>query len=332
MKSEFIETFKVQNVLYGVYLMDNKDNDEIENFFLMFHSCFGIREDLDKTWFNWFYNANPAGVCKNYILLDVSKNIYVGAYGFAKIRYVLNGIRKLGGLGINAMILKEYGRRGLFSRLMDIGLEKENYNKDRLAFSFPHWANIGSVKGHYKSGWSDLDRNHFYYKDKTSISIKSIDCVREVSNTAIIDFNLFKKGKMFYFDKTNDWLTWRFTNRPNRKYIILGNYESDNYINGYMVLVFYRSKNNVTRCQIVDYGIKNANILRNLLIKAENIAVKGNADVLDIMLSDHSDDLDVFLNNRFKKSDEFYHLLVFPNHNLSSRKNINALLGDFDAA
>ena len=331
MKREIFETFYIENTQYGVFKMDNKDNKEVENFLSMFYSCFGFRECIDTVWFNWFYNTNPVGECNNYILLDLNKNIFVGSYGFAKINYVLDGEMRLGGLGVNGMVLKDYGRKGLYSRLINIGLEKENY-QDRFAFSFPHGTNTGSVKCHYNSNWSDLDRIHFYSEDKTNFSIKFIDNVKEIKNTAIIDFNSFNKEKRFYFNKSNDWLTWRFVNRPYKKYTIIGNYESDNYISGYVVLGFYRSKNNITRCQIIDYGIQNANILKNLLIKAENIAVESNVDILDLIISDHSDDLTVFLNKQFKKSEEFYYLLVFPNHKSSKTKYINALLGDFDVA
>lgn len=334
MKSEIFETFSAQNTRYGVRIMDNNNREDLENFFLIFYDCFGFRKHLDKTWYHWYYNANPTGVCNNYILIELDKNIFVGAYGFAKTEYVLNGEKISGGLGINGMIIKNYRKKGLYSKLMDIGLKKENYEKN-LAFSFPHGANINSIKGHYNNNWSILNKTYFYFKNKASFSIINTDNVKEIdylNDLTKINFDLFNIGKQFYFYKSKDWLSWRFINHPHKNYIIIGHYDSDDIINGYMVLGFYQAKNNIIRCQIIDYGIKNMDILKNLLIKAENVALENNADLLDLIISDHSDDLNVFLNSQFKKSEEFYELLIFPKHNLSNNLNINVLLGDFDVA
>ena len=333
MKSKIFTTFNLQNVRFGVYIMNNHDESEVKKFLSMFYKCFGFRKYLDKTWFHWFYNTNPSGVCSNYILLDLDKNIFIGAYGFSKTEYVLYGEKKSGILGINGMIIKEYGRKGLYSRLMDIALERENL-KNKLAFSFPHGANIGSIKGHYKSNWSDLDNLNFYFKNKTNLSKKHIDRVRKISNLnnlEIINFNSFNKDKNFYFSKSIEWLNWRFINRPHKNYIFIGYYDSDNILNSYMVLGFYHSKKNIIRCQIVDYGIKNKDILNNLLIKAESIALENNADFLDLIISDYSEDLNVFLKKQYNKSEEFYKLLIFPKYNLLNNLKINALLGYFDA-
>lgn len=321
---EFIHQFKNANTHYGIRLMNN-NSDDIDLFFELFYDCFGIRSHLDRVWFDWYYNKNPLGQCNNYLLFDLEKNKLIGAYGFAKIGYSLNFKKKIGVLGINGFIHKEYTKKGLYAELINFGLANET--KDNLAFSFPHGNNIGSIKGHLKSNWSLFEDLHFFEKILTNEKIekhKSIELIPE--DFSSINFNFFDNSR-FSFIKNKSFLKWRYTERPHRDYTIFG-YRNEGEILGYMILGKYVNKDNTIRTQIVDFNAINTKIFDTLLLGAEHYAQINESEKLDLIIGLKSKYIKSVEGNNYKNSGEFYRLMIYPDIN---EPISNALLGDFDA-
>lgn len=320
--NNYLETFTVDNLIFGVKLMDNENEEEIKTFFTLFNECFGERAHLDKEWYNWYYSSNPKGECNNYLLFDVNNAILVGAYGFAKIQYTINSKVITGVLGVNGMISQNYGRRGLFSKLMTIGLKYEaNTN---LAFSFPHGFNLSSVKGHINCGWSLNENFHFYELiSKTPIAKNKKIKILTIDDLSKIEFGLFNKESNFYFNRDKDFIKWRFFERPSKEYIIVGNFVSDQLINGYMILGRYLNKDQKIITQIVDYRVENAEVLENL-IKTALV----NGAIINLLISEVSEHLRIFKKIGFEKKEECYKLMTYPDNNDTMR--FEGLLGDFD--
>lgn len=320
--NNYLEMFTVDNSIFGVKLMDNKNEEEIKTFFTLFNECFGERPHLDKDWYNWYYCSNPKGECNNYLLFDVNNAVLVGAYGFAKIQYSINLKSNIGVLGVNGMISKNYGRRGLFSKLMTIGLNYET--NTNLAFSFPHGFNLSSVKGHLNCGWSLNENLHFYELISKNTIVKTNKIkILTIDDLSKIEFGLFNKKSDFYFNRDKDFIRWRFFERPSKEYIVLGNFVSEQLINGYIILGKYLNKNQKIITQIVDYRVENAEVLEQL-IKTALV----NGDVTNLMISELSENLTIFKKMGFEKKEECYKLMIYPDK--IDNMYIEGLLGDFD--
>lgn len=321
----YLETFSIENTSFGVKKMNHKSKDEIDAFFTLFNHCFGKRLHLSKRWYEWYYCQNPTGECNNYLLFDIDNPALVGAYGFAKIQYMHNSEIKLGALGVNAMVSKEYGRKGLFVRLMQIALSYET--GPNIAFSFPHGNNIGSEKGHLKAGWSLQENLHFYEMISKNHCNVIADTVKEIEkkNLNKIKFELFNKNSDFHFNRNEEFIKWRFFDRPSKEYVVLGNFVTEECINGYLIIGTYVNKHNgeVIK-QIVDYRVEYSEVLIPLISKA--FILEG--DVFNIMISDHSNDLTVLKNMGFKRTEDHYKLMAFPDD--KKTMFFNGLLGDFD--
>ncbi|MFV8372656.1 hypothetical protein [Flavobacterium sp. LB2P6] len=318
----YLETFTVDDTIFGVKLMDNKNEEEVKIFFTLFNECFGERPYLDKEWYNWYYCSNPKGECNNYLLFDINNALLVGAYGFAKIQYTIKSKSNIGVLGVNGMISNKYGRRGLFSKLMTIGLNYET--NSNLAFSFPHGFNLSSVKGHVNCGWSLNENLHFYEltSKKTNTKNEKIK-ILTIDDLSKIEFGLFNKESDFYFNRDIDFIKWRFFGRPSKQYIVLGNFVSDQVINGYIILGKYLNKDQKIITQIVDYRVENSEVLEDLIKKT---LVYG--AIINLLISEVSVNLPIFKKTGFNKKEECYKLMTYPDHN--DTLDLGGVLGDFD--
>ena len=320
----YLETFSVDGVSFGVRLMDNNNENEINTFFKLFNECFGQRPHLDKSWYNWYYCNNPNGVCNNYLLFDVDKDTLIGAYGFAKVECAIQAKKEIGVLGVNGMISKDYGKKGLFAKLMSIGLKYETANN--LGFSFPNGFNQASIKGHFNCGWTLFEDLHFYEHSSTVLPIIG-NVVKELfeSDLMKIKTELFNQDSKFYFNRSVEFLKWRFFDRPHKDYVIIGNFVSDEEINGYMIIGTYVNKNQEIISQIVDYRVGNNAVLEMLI----NEAIIRKINLINLIISDLSNDLSIFEKMGFNRVDECYKLLIYPN--ITGSLLSGGLLGDFDA-
>jgi len=57
-----LRTLTKNNKEYTVRPLDNKDPKDVDSYFDLYHEAFGVRQHLDKTWFN---NLNPLGKYNN---------------------------------------------------------------------------------------------------------------------------------------------------------------------------------------------------------------------------------------------------------------------------
>ncbi len=170
-----------------------------------------------------------------------------------------------------------------------------------------------------------MDSNKFKNNVKINNSVKRINS----NDLNKINYNLFNKNSSFSFRKDNDFIKWRYINRPHKEYVMVGNFSFEDEINGYMILGKYKTKTGKIRCQIVDFRVEKLSILNQLINMAEIIAQEIGAELIDLIISEKSNELKEFKNLDYNKTNEFYKLMVFPNtiNNFTS----NALLGDFDA-
>lgn len=329
-KYNFLEVIERNNIKFGIYLMDNALDNEVELFFKSFYSSFGFRPQFDRKWFDWFYRDNPLGSCNNYILIDLALNKWIGGFGFAKVNYIFQGQLKNGGLGINGFINSGYEGMGLYTDLIKCGLKNESYVKN-FAFSYPHRQNIASQKGHFKSGWKDFVRMSFLEID---LKKNEINLSREMGiyeNTDLFkkfDFTKLMHNNEFSFSRTYEHLNWRFFNRPDKKYTLLA-IETGIYY-GYMILGYYKMTNGFIRCHIADYQYSHQSVLITLIERARYIAKEKECRKLDVLINMASEAVQVFTNKKFMPRNEGYNLMIYSDVQMELPLACHLTYGDFD--
>lgn len=320
--------FENNNNIFIIKLMDNNDAHSATAYMTLFNDCFGTREHLDIDWYYWFFTKNPLGNCNNYVLYEKNKNEMVGAFAFSPLEYCYNQNKIIGKLAVNGMINKNYTKRGLYSILIQEISKSEN-RKHKLLFSFPHGDNKPSSKGHLNANWNFNQRCYFY--SKKNMKLNKVDeelLSQSVESLQELDFTKFNIGKEFYFCRNYEWINWRYSQRPKKKYYYLISRDENGSIYGYMILGIFENRL-ARRCQIVDFLSLDDYSFNDLLKLSENVALKEKCSILDIMISEFAHETQILTNYGFMKTNEYYELLIYGNTVTSMI--INPLLGDFDA-
>lgn len=329
MRQELIRTFKKASHEYGIFLMDNKSREQQLLFLESFYKSFGLKNWLDQKWFDWFYVKNPLGQCNCYILLDLTSNLWIGGFGFAKKGYSERGVTKNGGLAVNGFINPGHEGLGLYTELISTGLAEEHYF-DTGAFSFPYSKNIASIKGHLKSGFRHSIKLSF-------LELKLASQVRDdsgvlhycdLSQLAEFEFDSATALSEINFNRTHRDLLWRYAERPDRQYQYLGIRSGGEY--GYMILGQYRNSNGEKRCEIADYRHSSQEILQRLVRKAKFVAVNHKYDYLDVLVNPDSSCAGMFQIEHLKPRGDGYDLLTFRETPFDLPNNMEINYGDFD--
>lgn len=326
---ELSKNFIYDSKEYCLYLMNNESLIEQELFLESFYKSFGFRKQLDIKWLNWFYNNNPLGLCNNYILIDIEKVSWIGGFGYSKVAYLMNGIKGIGGLGINGFINPEYEGKGLYTKLISLSLEADNPNNE-IYFSFPHKNNLPSIKGHLKSGWKNFISLTFLEIniEVNKLIFSDAICVEQPENLKYLDFELFNDNSSLSFIRNFDFLYWRFITRPNKTYKYLQIKIGMDI--GYMVLGFYEKLDGTKRCQIIDYRTTSELCLSQLIYKAYEVAILNKCMILDVLINPASVTCELYLSLGFIPRNEGYELLTFSKLPVKLQNEMLITYGDFD--
>lgn len=322
---ELISTLQNNNENFDVFIMDNKNKCERQEFFECFYSSFGPRFSLNENWFDWYYLKNPYGICDNYLLLNKKMKI-IGAFGYAKNMFYLSNILHKGILGINGFINPNYAGRGLYTDLMINSLTHLRSMFD-YGFSFPHGKNIGSIKGHIKSDWKLFKKAVFlkYPVNNSQKNIKpSIIIQKEI--TELFDYE-FKKNQYSFFYKTFDWIKWRFHERPDKKYGAITISNETNFNSGYLIYTFYTDSSG-KRCQVADYEYYSKYDFSKLLDYIIDFAISSNCISVEFLVNEEHEDTQILLEKGFLISEEHY--LMFTYGNIQIPTDIKIEYGCFD--
>lgn len=329
MTPDLIYRFEIQGHAYGILLMDNHSHLQQSLFLTSFYKSFGFRPQFDLTWFKWFYLENPLGQCNNYVLIDVDSNNWIGGFGFAKKAYLHNGVKIVGGLGVNGFINPGYEGQGLYTTLISVGLFQEHF-RQRAAFSFPFSGNFASIKGHLNSGWqSSIDL--CFLESKTNLQI--IDdpltlCKDNFKRVKEIDLGKMTQVSSLYFSRTHDELEWRYVKRPDKQYkYVTINSGPDR---GYMILGDYVNKNGSKRCEIADYRYNSLEAMERLIRKARIVAAQNSYDAVDVLVNPKSICHKIFSREGFHERGDGYTLLTYSTEAFTIPDQITLNYGDFD--
>lgn len=322
---KLISTFINCNEHFDVFIMDNTRKLERKEFFECFYSSFGPRYNFDENWFDWYYLNNPFGICDNYLLIN-EKKILVGAFGYAKIVVQSSNKIKEGTLGINGFINPNFAGRGLYTDLMSSSLNNVK-SRYEVGCSFPHGNNIGSIKGHIKSGWEHTKNATFFKRKINGVENKAKTSNSSQSNILnLVDFEFSKKKSAFFY-KTFDWIKWRFFDRPDKKYEAITINNGTDLISGYLIYTIY-SDSTGKRCQVADYDYHTILDFQKVLNVLINLAGVNNYSSVEFLVNEDHEDSPILSENGFKPSQEHYQMFTYGNIEFPLNSKIE--YGSFD--
>lgn len=313
------------NENFEIFIMENRNIIERKKFFECFYSSFGPRYNFDENWFDWYYLNNPFGICDNYLLIN-EENIVVGAFGYAKILFLSSNNIKEGTLGINGFINPNYAGRGLYTDLMTFSLNNI-MTRYEVGFSFPHGNNIGSIKGHIKSGWRHTENARFFKHEINNLGNHTKSSNSSQSNILnLVDFE-FNRKKSDFFHKTFDWIKWRFYERPDKKYLTITVSDGISLISGYLIYTIY-SDSTGKRCQVADYEYHSIIDFQKLLNALINLANINNYLSVEFLVNEEHEDSIIIMENGFKSCNEHYQMFTYGN--IEFPLNFKIEYGSFD--
>lgn len=290
--------------------MDNYAHEDINVFFESYYHSFGQRPYLDDEWFHWFYTMNPAGLCKQYILVDLLKSKWIGGFGFAPNNFVVNDVTYKGVLTVNGFINPGYENQGLYTSMIRSCLDEEK-KSGIVIFGFPNRRNIPSQRGFQKNSFTNHGNMSFLemVPCEKSLEIKEVNTSDRAERFQNLDYQRLLRGSNFNFYRSYEYFRWRFETRPHKKYLYLSLFSKKTM--GYMILGFYNSSVGKKHCQIVDFGWDDKNCFVPLLNKAQRMALNESCDILDILVMDDSETEKLCLENNMIKREDGYDMFYY---------------------
>ena len=234
----------------------------------LFAASYGGRTMTNDHW-RWRFLDNPAGQAA--IELAWQGGELVGHYAVVPVVLAVRGREMLTGLSVTAMIHPRFRRRGLFPFLAKrayAGLARDGCV---AVWGFP---NPNSHRGHVRElGWKDLREIPILQLElvKLPLAFHVSSNVVELRRFDERFDDFWRNVQSLYpllVRRNREYLTWRFTRRPDRDCRILG-FIRDNELLGYAVFMSYLDEH----CQIVDILTVNDNSVgRQLVVGVASMA------------------------------------------------------------
>jgi hypothetical protein len=280
-----------------------------------------FHKDKDRNTLEWKYLRNPHGRSHVWVATDPQGEI-VGSLAFVPRKMVIQGGEYITLLASDGMVFKEWQRRGIFVRLLNIMFEKSWAMEAPLAIAF---SGRRSVKGLIRTDWDEVGlvqelvlplRGTFLFK----AIIRRLAFLRgpagalgdlllrqgrlkgflkrtmtsEVKAVERFDDALARAGmealalREVYLVKDRDWLNWRFVDNPTKRHRSFGAYRNGKAA-GYMVM---ETGNN--RSYIVELLASDEEVRRDLLAQAVREGHSQGGEMLQSMALE-GDGIDRFL-------------------------------------
>lgn len=250
------------------FLIRLATKEDISDVLCLMRACFGERESINRTWYEWFNFTCPTGFNRNYVAIDKATGRLAGGYGLLPIKVKVNGLLVDGWWCTNVMTHPEYQQRGLFTQMGRYCLSAEESFRSRLSLGVP---NQNAYPGHMRVGWKMVSDLEFVAK----FSFRNSPCLsKEVSAfDARVDGMLGQVGEHtnFMVSKDHHFLNWRYPQRPDKKYRLFV-FEDANDVSGYMILKYF-DDNGYRKTHILDIMACSEEAFDDLILAAERCAL-----------------------------------------------------------
>lgn len=222
----------------------------------------------DATW-SWYLYGNPFGETRVYLAAADDGAPPSGVFAYTPVPLRISGESVMASSGHHLCVLPEARGGAAFIALSRAALKGESAHGVRLGLGIPNPKSHIAQKALLK--WEDLCILDCLYK--TSPSRRVHHCRETGRFDARFDefYGRVQATLAFSIDKNQDWMNWRFFERPASPYTVYTTGD-ERHLAGYVVLKKWREQDGSTKAHIVDLHAMEDAALSDLVAAAESYA------------------------------------------------------------
>ena len=168
---------------------------------------------------------------------------FVANYSVAPIELRIYGHVFPAALSLNTMTHPDFGGRGLFVQLADRVYHKLQNQGYKMVIGFPN--RISNRTFLTKLGWHDIYEIPTMRKDLEGISCPGSSPMVTVDNHFLLDYSSCMRNDKICVNKTDEYLRWRFWQKPSEEYVNFVIQEPDGHASARMVCKEYKNFFNI---------------------------------------------------------------------------------------
>jgi len=249
------------------------------------------RREKTKEYFEWESFNGPWGPAETWLAVD--GDTIVGQYSTQRYEAFYFGEKLMASLSFDTGTHPDYRRQGIFKTIGDHHFKEEGLQNIHFSTGFP---NENFWPGGKKFGWHALclipllGSNKFFninIKASSSFEIKEI---KKFDNEFKGFSENFKDQISIYLNRTQEYLNWRFVDKPNlkEKHYIYSKFkilDKTGEMVSYLVIKFFQS-NNQNILHLVDFlSPIDENIYQTILSFLIDIAKANNIEMISMFLN-----------------------------------------------
>ncbi len=223
------------------YRMVDKDGflEQLDAFSELYELCF--RQPMNHREILWRYFHSPYDGLFACFAFENGK--FVANYSVAPIELRIYGHVFPAALSLNTMTHPDFGGRGLFVQLADRVYHKLQNQGYKMVIGFPN--RISNRTFLTKLGWHDIYEIPTMRKDLEGISCPGSSPMVTVDNHFLLDYSSCMRNDKICVNKTDEYLRWRFWQKPSEEYVNFVIQEPDGHASARMVCKEYKNFFNI---------------------------------------------------------------------------------------
>ncbi len=251
----------------------------------------------DRQYWNWLYKTNPAG--KAAVGVAVEHGQILATYSICPVSLRIGSERVLAGLAVDAATDPDYRRKGLFTIVAGAAFLEADRRGFRFILGYTEWGHPAALGQLTKLGFqraysirrlvkvlswpkllSSKLRLPFLRRTLLRNALTCLELYMEGKNTfglrlvkdfpaAYQDYNSDLANGSVAFDKTPVQLNWRYTNHPEKRYLVVTLSPDESAIGPFLVVCLRRDEG-MNVAEVVDI-VGNNNRLPSLMAGLETL-------------------------------------------------------------
>lgn len=302
------------------YLLLNLNKNEVT----LYKSCFdknGSPKRVDNI--EWQFLNNPKKCAFVKIAFDEERDTVAAIYAASCIDFTIEGNIEIGTQSLDTITDLDYRGKGLFTNLAKSVYKEATENNVAFVYGFPNGNSVHGFKK--KLGWVILDPVPFLIKPlNTKYFTKKLRFLKFLPNLKLSFQKSINNSDYLFIeennfpDKVNDlwkkysknikvainrdqnYLIWRFIEKPNENYKIVHCYSVENDYLGFVVFTIKdKHEGKIAYIMELIYNLDQPDIGKLLLQYAINSIIEEKADCILAWSFEHSPSFSIFKRNRF---------------------------------
>lgn len=157
-------TFTRRYLRVNDYRIREFQGEDVDDFLALYGEVFS--GEHSREWFSWKYLTNPYLDHVSIFVAEHDGDV-VGARPFMPVDMAVDGDRYLALQPADAMVHSDHRRRGLFTRMTEVAIERYEDGRPSFCFNFP---NARTFQGNLQLGWRMVGTVPTYYRIENPVA------------------------------------------------------------------------------------------------------------------------------------------------------------------